>query len=56
MTYTDLSNTKIFRVLKTVSCFALLAASIAFCFSLLKYSFYPIDEPYPDNELYGLQK
>ena len=37
---------KTFRIVGTLLCFACLAAVIIFCFSLLKYSFYPVDEPY----------
>ncbi len=42
----NIHSSKTFRIVGTLLCFACLAAVIIFCFSLLKYSFYPVDEPY----------
>lgn len=42
----NIHSSKTFRIVETLLCFACLAAVIIFCFSLLKYSFYPVDEPY----------
>lgn len=43
---TDIRKSKSFQIFQTLLCFGILAAVLTFCFSLLKYSFYPIDEPY----------
>ena len=43
---TDIRKSKSFQIFQTLLCFGILAAVLTFCFSLLKYSFYPVDEPY----------
>ena len=43
---TDIRKSKSFQIFQTLLCFGILAAVLTFCFSLLKYIFYPVEEPY----------